>query len=147
MRGARATLSEGVTSGGWPTAESARGKVLLVLDANPRIENAYREGHPSLRGRVLFGLYDEHAPEAAVFNIQDPRPEEARIRTLVSRGFLVRTRADADTAEARAHDLSRLEIAERSGAQIISTDYYPGAPDPLGLRFVVRPSWFAGAAR
>ncbi len=147
VRGDRATLSEGVTSGGWPTPESARGKVLLVLDANPRIENGYREGHPSLRGRVLFGLYDERDREAAVFNIQDPRPEEARIRTLVSRGFLVRTRADADTAEARAHDLSRLEIAERSGAQIISTDYYPGAPDPLGLRFVVRPSWFAGAAR
>jgi len=25
-----------------------------------------------------------------------------------------------------------------SKAQIISTDYYPGAPDPLGLQFVVK---------
>jgi hypothetical protein len=55
---------------------------------------------------------------------------------------LVRVRSDADTAEARNHDLGRLQSAERSGAQIISTDYYPGAPDPLDLKFVVRPSWF-----
>ncbi|USQ96597.1 phosphatidylinositol-specific phospholipase C domain-containing protein [Caulobacter sp. RL271] len=142
VRGDRATLRDGVTGGGWPTIESAKGKVLLVLDANPRIEDAYRAGHPSLKGRVLFGLYVESEPEAAVFNIQDPRPEEARIKALVAQGFLVRTRSDADTTEARNHDLGRLEVAVRSGAQIVSTDYYPGAPDPLGLKFEVRPSWF-----
>lgn len=148
VRGVRATLRDGVTSGGWPTAASARGKVLLVLDANPRVEDAYRAGHPSLRGRVLFGLYAETEPEAAVFNIQDPRTDEARIRALVAQGFLVRTRSDADTAEARTHDLARLQAAERSGAQIISTDYYPGAPDPLGLKFEVRPTSFSpGGAR
>lgn len=143
VRGSRATLRDGVTGGGWPTAVSARGKVLLVLDANPRVEEAYRAGHPSLKGRVLFGLYAEDQPEAAVFNIQDPRPEEARVKALVARGFLVRTRSDADTTEARNHDLGRLQSAERSGAQIVSTDYYPGAPDPLALKFVVRPAWFA----
>ncbi|WP_297507758.1 phosphatidylinositol-specific phospholipase C domain-containing protein [uncultured Caulobacter sp.] len=142
VRGARATLRDGVTGGGWPTAEAARGKVLMVLDANPRIEAAYRAGHPSLKGRVLFGLYAENEPEAAVFNIQDPRPEEARIKALVAQGFLVRTRSDADTTEARNHDLARLRSAERSGAQIISSDYYPGAPDPLGLKFEAKPVWF-----
>ena len=80
--------------------------------------------------------------EAAVFNIQDPRPEEARIKALVAQGFLVRTRTDADTTEARNHDLGRLEASVRSGAQIISTDYYPGAPDPLNPKFEVRPPWF-----
>jgi hypothetical protein len=142
VRGDRATLRDGVTGGGWPTVESAKDKVLLVLDANPRVEDAYRAGHPSLKGRALFGLYAESEPEAAVFNIQDPRPEEARIRTLVAQGFLVRTRSDADTTEARNHDLNRLAVAVRSGAQVISTDYYPGAPDPLDLKFEVRPSWF-----
>lgn len=130
-----------MTGGGWPTAASARGKMLLVLDANPRVEDAYRAGHPSLKGRVLFGLYAEDQAEAAVFNIQDPRPEEARVKALVAQGFLVRVRSDADTTEARNHDLGRLRSAERSGAQIISTDYYPGAPDPLDLKFVARPSW------
>lgn len=147
VRGARATLREGVTSGGWPTLASAKGKVLLVLDANPRVEEAYRTGHPSLKGRVMFGLYAENEAEAAVFNIQDPRPEEARIKTLVAQGFLVRTRSDADTTEARNHDHGRLDVAVRSGAQIVSTDYYPGAPDPLGLRFEVRPAWFETHAR
>ncbi|NQE64810.1 phosphatidylinositol-specific phospholipase C domain-containing protein [Caulobacter sp. RHG1] len=143
VRGARATLRDGVLAGGWPTQDDARGKVLLVLDSNPRIADAYRAGHPSLKGRVMFGLYAETEAEAAVFNIQDPQPEEARIKALVARGFLVRTRSDANTAEARAHDLNRLDVAVRSGAQVISTDYYPGAPDPLGLKFVVRPPWFA----
>ena len=142
VRGARATLREGVTAGGWPTVDGAKGKVLLVLDANPRVEDAYRAGHPSLKGRALFGLYAETEAEAAVFNIQDPRPEETRIKALVAQGFLVRTRSDADTTEARGHDLTRLQSAERSGAQIISTDYYPGAPDPLDLKFEVKPSWF-----
>ncbi len=143
VRGARATLRDGVLAGGWPTQDSARGKVLLVLDSNPRISEAYRTGHPSLKSRVMFGLYAETEAEAAVFNIQDPRPEEARINALVAQGFLVRTRSDANTTEARTHDLNRLDVAVRSGAQIVSTDYYPGAPDPLGLKFVVRPVWFA----
>jgi hypothetical protein len=91
---------------------------------------------------MMFGLYDAAEPEAAVFNIQDPKAEETRIKELVAQGFLVRTRSDADTREARQHDLGRLQAALRSGAQIISTDYYPGAPDPLQLRFVVTPPWF-----
>ncbi len=143
VRGSRATLREAVTNGGWPSQASARGKVLLVLDSNPRIAEAYRTGHPSLKGRMMFGLYADDQAEAAVFNIQDPRPEAARIKALVARGFLVRTRSDADTTEARNHDLGRLDASVSSSAQIISTDYYPGAPDPLSLGFVVRPAWFS----
>lgn len=85
----------------------------------------------------MFGLYDEAAPEAAVFNIQDPVANEARATDLVKRGFLVRTRSDADTREARLRDHARLEAALRTGAQVISTDYYEGAPDPLKLGFVI----------
>jgi hypothetical protein len=142
VRGDTASLRDAVTTKGWPTQASARGKFLLVLDSNPRIAEAYRLGHPSLKGRVLFGFYDPVEPEAAVFNIQDPKAEEARIKDLVAQGFLVRTRSDADTREAREHDLTRLQAALRSGAQVISSDYYPGAPDPLGLKFVVSPPWF-----
>jgi hypothetical protein len=86
----------------------------------------------------MFSFYNETAPEAAIFNIQDPKPEFARIQRLVKAGFIVRSRADADTREARNHDLSRFEAAVTSGAQIISTDYYPGALDPLNLHFTVR---------
>lgn len=142
VRGDAASLRQAVIAGRWPTLQSARGKVLLVLDSNPRISQLYRQDHASLKGRTMFGLYDVAEPEAAVFNIQDPKAEEARIKALVGQGFLVRTRSDADTKEARAHDQTRLQAALRSGAQVISSDYYPGSPDPLGLGFVVSPPWF-----
>jgi len=137
VRGNHATLRAGVTGGGWPTLRSARGKILLVLDSSPKIAETYRTGHPSLRGRAMFAFYPEGDAEASVFNLQDPVAEEERARRLVAQGFLVRTRSDADTHEARNHDYTRLQAALRSGAQIISTDYYKGAPDPLGFGFVV----------
>ena len=52
-------------------------------------------------------------------------------------GYYVRTRADADTKEARAGDYSRWRAALISGAQIISTDYY--VPDArLGTGYCVK---------
>lgn len=138
VRGGHASLREAVTAGNWPREASTRGKVLLVLDAGDAVMDRYRRGHPALRGRVMFGFYPEDAPEAAFLNLQDPKREEARIRRDVAAGFIVRTRADSDTREARDHDYSRFDAAVRSGAQIISTDYYPGNADPLHLDFVVR---------
>jgi len=46
------------------------------------------------------------------------------IRNEVKRGYIVRTRADAGTIEARKGDSSRREAAFASGAQIITTDFY-----------------------
>ncbi len=138
VRGDHATLREAVMAHHWPGLAASHDTFLLVLDSTPRVADLYRTGHPSLAGRAMFAFYDEAAPEAAIFNIQDPRPEVARIRRLTAAGFIVRTRADADTREARNHDLGRFATAQGSGAQIISTDYYPGAPDPLNLHFVVR---------
>jgi hypothetical protein len=140
VRGRYKTLREAVLAKNWPTAASARGKIMIILDSNPRIADIYRSGHPALAGRAMFGVYLEDQPEASVFNIQDPIAEEARIVRLVGQGYIVRSRADANTIEARTHDLSRFQAAVRSGAQIISSDYYPGAPDPLGLKFEVRMS-------
>jgi hypothetical protein len=85
----------------------------------------------------MFAHYPEGDPEAAYFIVQDPLVDEARIKKWVQQGFMVRTRSDANTLEARANDPSKLRAAIGSGAQAISTDYYPGAPDPFGLGFVV----------
>ncbi len=138
VRGRFATLREAVLARNWPTVAAARGKIMIILDSNPRIAALYRTGHPNLAGRALFGVYGEDQPEASVFNIQDPIAEEARIDRLVRQGFIVRSRSDANTIEARTHSLKRFQAAARAGAQIISSDYYPGAPDPLGLHFEVR---------
>ncbi len=138
VRGRHPTLRSAVMAGNWPSARSARGKVMLILDSNPRIAALYKARHPNLAGRAMFGVYGAADPEAAVFNIQDPVTEEARITGLVRQGFFVRTRSDANTLEARSRNLARLRAAVRSGAQVISTDYYSGAPDPFGLKFEVR---------
>lgn len=138
VRGGFPTLREAVLARNWPTVAAARGKFMIILDSNPRIAALYRTGHANLAGRALFGVYEDDQPEASVFNIQEPVAEEARIDRLVRQGFIVRSRSDANTIEARTHNLKRFQAAVRAGAQIISSDYYPGAPDPLDLKFVVR---------
>jgi len=59
------------------------------------------------------------------------------IQDLVKRGFLVRTRADSDTVEARKNDTRCRDQALASGAQFISTDYPEPNPafSPYAVRF------------
>lgn len=124
VRGDHATLREAVIAGGWPTLAAARGRFLFVLDERgEKLEN-YRQGHPSLAGRVMFVNADETEAEAAIRILNDPIGGGARIRELVAAGFLVRTRSDADTQEARSGDTLRREAAFASGAHYVSTDYY-----------------------
>jgi hypothetical protein len=85
----------------------------------------------------MFGWYPDDQPESAVQIVQDPLVDGAKIRKWVREGLIVRTRADANTVEARSRDYSKAKAAMASGAQAVSTDYYPGAPDPLNLGFVV----------
>ena len=108
---------------GWPRLEDARGKVLFALDNEGEEKSLYLEGHPSLRGRVLFTSSHPGAPEAAFVKLNDPIGDGALIRDLVARGYIVRTRADADTAQARTGDTTQRDAALASGAQFVSTDY------------------------
>lgn len=135
VRGQRLTLREAVLAGGWPSLEAARGKVMVIFDVRRATADLYRRDHPSLAGRAMFSLYDPKDAEAATLIVQDPRKAIGDIQDWVRQGFIVRTRSDADTREARVDDRSGLEAAVTSGAQMISTDYYPGAPDPEGLGF------------
>ena len=48
---------------------------------------------------------------------------QQRIRDEVAAGYVVRTRADADTFQARANDTTQRDAAIASGAQWVSTDY------------------------
>ncbi|MFC7547961.1 Ca2+-dependent phosphoinositide-specific phospholipase C [Plantactinospora sp. GCM10030261] len=48
---------------------------------------------------------------------------EAVIRDLVRRGYLVRTRSDEPLRTVKEKEFSRVEIALRGGAQMITTDF------------------------
>lgn len=123
VQGRHATLREGVLAGGWPKLGAARGKVFFALDEGPEKVAAYRGARRSLEGRIFFVNTDEASPAAAYLTLNDPIAQQARIQTAVRAGFIVRTRADADTAEARAGDVTRRSAAFASGAQYVSTDY------------------------
>ncbi|MGH6971710.1 MAG: phosphatidylinositol-specific phospholipase C1-like protein, partial [Caulobacteraceae bacterium] len=122
VRGSYPTLREAVLKHGWPTLGASRGKFLFALDEGPKHVNAYRGGRKTLEGRVLFVNTDETAPDAAYITLNE-HSDIARIRADVKAGFVVRTRADADTVEARTNDTARRDAAFLSGAQYVSTDY------------------------
>ncbi len=136
VRGAFPTLRDAVLAKAWPKLSQLRGKFIFVLDGSGDHERYLRTGHPSLKGRQMFGWFDDGVPEAAFFNVGDPVQEFNLIRHLVGLGYMVRTRADADTVEARRHDGRRMKAALASGAQIVSTDYYAGVPDPEGIGYI-----------
>jgi hypothetical protein len=122
LKGKYKTLEAAVLHANWPRLSKARGKFLFILDATGKKRATYMESHPSLSGRVMFANADAGTPEAA-FMIRN-NPKDAQIPELVKKGYLIRTRADADTKQARKNDWSDFEAACKSGAQIITTDYY-----------------------
>lgn len=136
VRGAYPSLEAAVRAHAWPPLGKVRGRFLFVLDETGAKLETYVQGHPSLGGRVMFVNATEGRPEAAFRVVNDPIASFHYIQQLVRAGYLVRTRADADTVEARRNDRSRLQAAFASGAQFVSTDYY--RPDEqLGTGFQV----------
>lgn len=124
VKGDYASLREAVTLGGWPSLSKSRGKVMFCLDNAGSMRDLYREATSELENsRLLFTSMEEDSPDAAWFKINDPVGSQDRIQRLVREGFMVRTRADSDTQEARTGDSSRLDLALSSGAQFISSDF------------------------
>jgi Phosphoinositide phospholipase C, Ca2+-dependent len=136
VRGPSPSLSEAVRKRGWPSLDAVRGRVMLALDNEDRLRDLYLGLHHSLHGQLLFASVPESHSQGAWFKINDPVADFERIRRLVAQGFLVRTRADADTRQARANDPAQRDKALASGAQFISTDY--PVPDPRFSSYCVR---------
>lgn len=123
IRGNHATLRDAITKQGWPTLKESTGKIFFALDNTNGIRDRYVKDHPSLEGRAMFASVDADHPAAAWMKINNPIGEFERIQEMVKQGFLVRTRADADTRQARSGDTKMRDAAMASGAQFISTDY------------------------
>lgn len=126
VRGTASTLPEAIHGRGWPTLDSVRGKVMFALDNEGAPRDHYLEGHPALEGRLLFVSVAPNHPAAAWMKMNESIEDFDRIQALVRDGFLVRTRADVNTVEARKNDPTRRDKAFASGAQFVSTDY----PEP-----------------
>lgn len=130
------TLEQSVLRHGWPTLAAARGKVMFLMDNNGTYRDRYLQNNPSLQGRVLFTNATPGQPDAAFVKRNDPITAGADIRSLVTKGYLVRTRADWDTGQARTGDTSVRDAALASGAQWVSTDYpMPGLAARFGTGY------------
>ena len=125
VRGKYPTLEAAVLHGNWPTLGNARGKVIFLMDQRP-VGPVYLEGHPGLQGRVIFTNAEPGQADCAFTEENDGTQE--RIAALVRLGYLVRTRTDADTQQARTNDTTRRDLALASGAQLLSTDYPASEP-------------------
>jgi hypothetical protein len=102
--------------------------VIFVLDDSSEKTKAYQGARKSLEGRAMFVATDETSAIGAFVSLPDPVRDQARIAKAVADGFMVITRADADTSEARLYNLRRRSAAFASGAQVVQTDF--AAADP-----------------
>ena len=115
--------------------DDARGKFIFVLDEGGdkqwRYLNQWEE-------RPMFTTVEPSHPAAVILIINDPIRYKEAITDLVNLGFMVRTRADADTIEARRNLTDRKMAAIDSGAKAISTDYYV-SPEHFDSPYLVKP--------
>ena len=117
------SLNKAVTMKGWPSLYQARGRLIFVLDNQGEERINYLTLHPELKGALIFVSSPPGNPESAFLKINDPVVNYSAIKNRVKEGYLVRTRADSDLAEARNNDYSKMQKAFSSGAQYISTDF------------------------
>lgn len=144
VRGDYQSLEAAVLDKAWPSVAQARGRVIFTFLNRSEARSHYIAGHPSLTGRVMFVNTDVGQSEAAFFNINDPERDRTRIDELAAAGYMIRTRADADTEQARTGDTSRREAAFASGGHFISTDY-PTPDTRFGQSYFVEiPDGYAG---
>ena len=126
LRGDLPTLEAAALAKRWPTLGQARGKFLflfLVPGMNLKAFAPYLDGRPSLQARAAFVQGQAGMAHTAFMLFDNALTRGAEIGDAVRKGYLVRTRADIDTVDARDGSGKRRDAALASGAQIISTDY------------------------
>lgn len=123
-RGTSPTIRHSLENRGFPTIAETRGKIAFVLNDTSEQRAEYRAA-----GEGLMFVFGEVGDDDAAFvKADDPRSNPARVRDAVTRGYVVRTRADADLEI----DTDRREAALSSGAQLVTTDYPRQSPPESG---------------
>jgi hypothetical protein len=117
LRSTYANISERLDSIGWPLLSEVKGKIFFILDGDPSGAYSKSTTHPMF----LYGSPTN--PQTAFIIENEPAGKESEILNLTEK-YMVRTRSDAGTLEARKNDYTRFKSALESGAQLISTDFY-----------------------
>ncbi|MDW7690640.1 Ca2+-dependent phosphoinositide-specific phospholipase C [Flammeovirgaceae bacterium SG7u.111] len=130
VRGKYPTLEEGVLAHNWPRLSESLGKFVFMLlpsTAGMSLNSPYVENRPNLEGRAMFVQSEPGQDHAAFLLLDNSILRKEEIRAFVEKGYLVRTRSDIETYEAKVNDMTRANAAFESGAQVISTDFFkPG---------------------
>ena len=122
VRGNFTTLNEMATNNAWPLLSDCRGKVVFIMEGGA--VDDYIKNHPVLKGAAIFVYIEPGRPEAAFVKRNNSTRDKEQIKELVKKGYIIRTRSDAETWEARKNDYTDMNNAFESGAQITSTDFY-----------------------
>ncbi|MFZ4927479.1 phosphatidylinositol-specific phospholipase C domain-containing protein [Chryseobacterium sp. Mn2064] len=142
VQGKYKTLKEAVTHNNWPKLDESKGKFIFMLlpgsagtlssKNNPYLIN------DSLQDRVMF-LNSEPDDSFAGFILRDNAiVRQKEIQDLVKKGYIVRTRSDIETYEAKTNDFTRSKAAFSSGAQVVSTDFFRSG-NTYGTPYFVQP--------
>ncbi len=126
VQGDAVDLRTAITTEGWPTLQDSRGKTLFVLLDKTEIRDLYVERNPTLENQTMFAIVDENHSLASVISFVNPETHGDRLRDASELGFMVRTRPDEATVEAREKNYTRFEQALETGANFITTDF-PGS--------------------
>ena len=119
-------LQEAIAMEGWPLLKEVREKIIFLLIVSDEEKEAYQ--NLNNEDEKLMFILEGKEDQGIFFALDNPKNSLEEIQSLVTKGYIVRTRADAGTVEARERNYRRFDQALKSGAQIISTDYY--TPDP-----------------
>jgi hypothetical protein len=111
------SLRSRINTSGWPILKEVRGKFIFIL------EGSNQHLYKSFIDPLMFYYGDNNDANTAFLLRNNAVASCAEIHGLVS-DFIVRTRSDSGTRESRENEYSTWEIALKSKAQIISTDYY-----------------------
>lgn len=121
--GNEADVQSALQKYGWPVLGTVRGKIIFVLHEFGLARHRYTYGGNGLWGRRMWvSAIDMSWRHAGILAFDEPAEGEMRIKDMVARGFIVRTRSD-DLPTFGGDRWVKFAAALRSGAQIILTDY------------------------
>lgn len=121
LKGRFNSVSERLRTENWPALNECLGKVIFIVDGDRG--GKYRRYLENGEDRPMFVYSEPESKSTAFVKRNDPIGQEQAISELTEL-YIVRTRTDVETIQARNNDYSMYEAAIASQAQILSTDFY-----------------------